>query len=282
MLREHISEKGLVRSIQLPQPYTQSTGDNSAPDAHFNSSFPKSPQKSPLVGQCTFSHLKKRKKINIWFQYMWKPINTIPSSLSLCNTFTLQFSLHLWQMVNRNNGVWLLGGQGAAGGENKAADESAWAGITEASMALTSPWNGGIQWSQRDKGRHSHENMFVFSFWCAAIDKNLRKASYDKHDLIFIFYFYALHIKANCLCIDSFRWYCKYFNVYKYLQKYMGFGLLKTKTHIGLLERRRNPCIIYCDCEDVFVYCITSTTKLTQRELILFHSPKNISKCRYL
>lgn len=36
-----------------------------------------------------------------------------------------QFSLHLWQMVNRNNGVWLLGGQGAAGGENKAADGSA-------------------------------------------------------------------------------------------------------------------------------------------------------------
>lgn len=43
LLREHISEKGPVRSIQLPQPYTQSTRDNSAPDAHFNSSFPKSP-----------------------------------------------------------------------------------------------------------------------------------------------------------------------------------------------------------------------------------------------
>lgn len=33
------------------------------------------------------------------------------------------FPLRLWPMVNRNNGVWLLGGQGAAGGENKAADE---------------------------------------------------------------------------------------------------------------------------------------------------------------
>lgn len=169
LLREHVSEKGLVRSIQLPQTYTQSTGDNSAPDAHFNSSFPKSPQKSPLVGQCTFSHLKKRKKINIWFQYMWKPIDTIPSSLSLCNTLTFQFSFHLWQMVNRNNGVWLLGGQGAAGGENKAADESAWAGITEASMALTSPWNGGTQKSQKDKGRHTHNNMCMFSFCCAVI-----------------------------------------------------------------------------------------------------------------
>lgn len=51
---------------------------------------------------------------------------SIPSlALFFSATLFLQFSLHLWQMVNRNNGVWLLGGQGAAGGENKAADESA-------------------------------------------------------------------------------------------------------------------------------------------------------------
>lgn len=59
---------------------TQSARDEAAPDAHFNSSFPKSPQKSPSFGQCTFSQLKKkeRKKINIWFQYMWEPIDTLP------------------------------------------------------------------------------------------------------------------------------------------------------------------------------------------------------------
>lgn len=126
-----------IPSIQLPEPYTQFTGDSGAPDAHFNSSFPKSQQKSPLVGECTFSHLKKRKKINIWFQYTWKPINSSPDSFFSTLLF-LQFSPHLWQMVNRNNGVWLLGGQGAASGENKATDESAWAGITQASMPLTS------------------------------------------------------------------------------------------------------------------------------------------------
>lgn len=89
-----------------------------------------------------------------------------PSSLSLRNTLTLQFSLHLWQMVNRNNGVWLLGGQDAAGGENKAADESAWAGITEASMALTSRWNGGIQWRpkrQRQTLAWKHVHVFIFA-----------------------------------------------------------------------------------------------------------------------
>lgn len=59
-----------------------------------------------------------------------------PSFSLLCSSSC--FSLHLWQMVNRNNGVWSLGGQGAAGGENKAADESAWAGITP----LTSLWSG--------------------------------------------------------------------------------------------------------------------------------------------
>lgn len=54
-----------------------------------------------------------------------------PAPLFLCHAFFLHFSFHLWQMVNRNNSVWLLGGQGAAGGENTAADESAWAGITQ-------------------------------------------------------------------------------------------------------------------------------------------------------
>lgn len=54
-----------------------------------------------------------------------------PAPLFLRHAFFLHFSFHLWQMVNRNNSVWLLGGQGAAGGENTAADESAWAGITQ-------------------------------------------------------------------------------------------------------------------------------------------------------
>lgn len=42
LLKEQISERSPVRSIQLPQPYTESTGDNDAPDAHFDSSFLKS------------------------------------------------------------------------------------------------------------------------------------------------------------------------------------------------------------------------------------------------
>lgn len=68
---------------------------------------------------------------------------SIPApALFFSATLFLQCSLHLWKMVNRNNGVWLLEGQGAAGGENKAADESAWAGITRASMPLTSLWSG--------------------------------------------------------------------------------------------------------------------------------------------
>lgn len=82
--QENLSKTGPIPSIQLPEPYTQFTGDNSAPDAHFNSSFPKSQQKSPLVREYTFSHLKKRKKINIWFQYMWKPINSSPDSFFFC------------------------------------------------------------------------------------------------------------------------------------------------------------------------------------------------------
>lgn len=59
--------------------------------------------------------------------------------LFLCHAF-FQPSLHFWQTVNRNNGVWLLGGQGAVEGENKSADESTRAGITQASMLLTSLW----------------------------------------------------------------------------------------------------------------------------------------------
>lgn len=126
VLREHISEKGPVRSIQLPQPYTQSTGDNSAPDAHFNSSFPQIPTEISFGRTMHFFPFEKKKE-NQYLVSIHVEANQYypPSSLSPCNTFTLQFSLRLWQMVNRNNGVWLLGGQGAAGGENKAADESA-------------------------------------------------------------------------------------------------------------------------------------------------------------
>lgn len=69
-----------------------------------------------------FTSEKRRKKINIWFQYVWKPINTLPGPPFLCSSS--RSSLRLWPTVNRNNGEWLLGGQGAAGAANEAADES--------------------------------------------------------------------------------------------------------------------------------------------------------------
>lgn len=70
-----------------------------------------------------FTSEKRRKKINIWFQYTWKPINTLPGPPFLCSSS--RSSLRRWPMVNRNNGEWLLGGQGAAGAANEAADEGA-------------------------------------------------------------------------------------------------------------------------------------------------------------
>lgn len=54
---------------------------------------------------------------------MWKPIDTPPGPPFLCSSS--RSSLRLWPTVNRNNGERLLGGQGAAGAANEAADESA-------------------------------------------------------------------------------------------------------------------------------------------------------------
>lgn len=50
----------------------------------------------------------------------------LPGPPFLCSSS--RSSLRLWPMVNRSNGEWLLGGQGAAGAANEAADESAGAG----------------------------------------------------------------------------------------------------------------------------------------------------------
>jgi len=54
---------------------TKSARDYVPKDAHFSSSLAKSQKKSLSFGQCTFSYLKKRKKINIWFQYEGTGIN---------------------------------------------------------------------------------------------------------------------------------------------------------------------------------------------------------------
>lgn len=95
----------------------------------FQLLFPQIPTEISFVRTMHFfTSEKRRKKINIWFQYMWKPINTLPGPPFLCSSS--RSSLRLWPMVNRNNGEWLLGGQGAAGAANEAADESAPAGIT--------------------------------------------------------------------------------------------------------------------------------------------------------
>lgn len=89
------------RWIQLsfPVPNPQETVPK---DAHFSSSLTKSQKKSHSLEQCTFSYLKKeRKSISGFNMRGWESI--LPG-------FRF-FSLLSWA-VNRNNGIWLLQGQG--------------------------------------------------------------------------------------------------------------------------------------------------------------------------
>lgn len=86
--------------------------------------LPPNPHRNLLPSDNALFHVWKKKtkkkggkKINIWFQYAREPIDTLPFSAR-------PPPLRLRPTVNRSNGGWLPGGQGAAGAANEAADES--------------------------------------------------------------------------------------------------------------------------------------------------------------
>ncbi len=125
LLREHISEKGpcslnsITTALYTIHKRQQCTG------CSFQLLFPQIPTEISCGRTMHFFPFEKKERKSI-SGFNTCGSRSIPApALFFSATLFLQFSLHLWQMVNRNNGVWLLGGQGAAGGENKAADESA-------------------------------------------------------------------------------------------------------------------------------------------------------------
>lgn len=131
---------------------------------------------------------KERKSISGFNTHRSQSI--LPLTLFFSSALFLQFSLHLWQMVNRNNGVWLLGGQGAAGGENKAADESAWAGITQASMPLTSLLSATDKRAAKTDS-HRKKTQHIF---------NLHIEEEKSYKVLGFFFFFALLFIVEACC----------------------------------------------------------------------------------
>lgn len=89
----------------------------------FQLLFPQIPTEISFVRTMHFFTSGKKKKENQYLVSIHVGDDQYPPPHFLGSSSCS--SLRLWPMVNRDNGEWLLGGQGAAGAANEAADESA-------------------------------------------------------------------------------------------------------------------------------------------------------------